>query len=155
MKNRKIKAGNKELYTIGKPITFTYNKMLEVLKNLVNYIENEDYPTMSDFCVKYKIYKQRIYEWSKNENINKDCKAKYPLCEYFADCIKRMNDKQETFIEHNGIKNNIPIAFAIFKLKQLGWKDRIEETVNENEDLIKAIKERNQMIKDAIKNDEL
>jgi hypothetical protein len=37
-----------------------------------------------------------------------------------------MNSIQEQFIEKNAMQGNISPAFAIFKLKQLGWRDTPE-----------------------------
>lgn len=152
---RDIKVKGKVIYTIGRPITYTHDKKIEILEKLVKYIEKEDYPTIPEFCVQNNIYKQRIYEWAKEESINKDCEDKPSLAEYFTDCIKRINEKQEAYMENAGMNNKIPIAFAIFKLKNLGWKDRIAEEINVNDDLVNEIRERNKAIIEAINNSDL
>lgn len=123
---RDIKVKGKIIYTIGRPITYTYDKKIEILEKLVKYIEIEDYPTIPEFCVQNNICKQRIYDFANDDRQNKDDEGKHLLGEYFWDCIKRINEKQEAYMESKAMNNKIPIAFAIFKLKNLGWTDKQE-----------------------------
>jgi hypothetical protein len=111
---------------VGRPIKYTFAEKTKLLKELECYIESEEYPTMPKFCTLKNIPKQRIYEWAKDEKPNLEAQKKYPLGEYFTELIKRMNDKQEAFIELHAMQGNIPPSFAIFKLKQPGinWSDR-------------------------------
>jgi hypothetical protein len=85
-------------FTVGRPIKYSYKTRCEILDKLDFYIQSEEYPTMPKFCVINKISKQWIYEWAKDEKLNAD---RNPLGEYFTELIKRMNDKQESFIEEN------------------------------------------------------
>ena len=112
-------------FRIGRPIKYSYAKKRALLRELEAYISTAEYPTMPRFCVAHDISKQRIYEWAKNQNENSEEKEKYPLGEYFSELIKRMNDKQESFIEENVMIGNISPAFSLFKLKQpgIGWTD--------------------------------
>lgn len=66
-----------------------------------------------------------------------------------------MVNNQEAFIEDNAINNKIPLAFAIFKLKQLGWTDRQQVEHSATDDIIKMIEAKNKMIKEAIDNSDL
>jgi hypothetical protein len=111
---------------------YTYKKRVSLLEALEAYIETEEYPTMPEFCVKHGIAKQRIYAWANGEAENRDTKEKYPLAEHFSDLIKRMDNKQEFFIERNVMQGKMPVAFAIFKLKQqgIGWTDRMDQNIN-------------------------
>jgi hypothetical protein len=128
MTSRKIKH-----FTVGRPIKYTYKEKLSYLERMVTFIEQEEYPTMPKFCRLNNISKRRIYEWAKDENDNADTKAKYPLGEYFKNCIEKMNDSQELFIEDNTVQGHINTTFAIFKLKQLGWRDSPENVlINSN-----------------------
>jgi hypothetical protein len=115
-----LEIGN---FKVGRPIKYTYREKLAYLQKLYDYISKAEYPTMPKFCRENNISKRRLYEWVRNENENKDTKEKYPLGEYFKECIDRMNGVQEQFVEDNAIEGNINTTFAIFKLKQLGWKD--------------------------------
>jgi hypothetical protein len=112
-------------FVIGRPIKYDYATKLKYLKKLVNYIQEEEYPTIPDFCRINHIAKRRLYEWAKNEKENGDMNDKYPLGEYFQECIDRMNGIQEDFIEKNTMQGLITPAFGIFKLKQqgIGWTD--------------------------------
>ena len=113
---------------VGRPIKYSHAEKEKILRELEIYIEAQEYPTMPKFCVANKISKQRLYEWAKDEKENSEGKTKYPLGEYFTELIRRMNNKQESFIEENVILGNITPAFAIFKLKQqgFGWADKQE-----------------------------
>lgn len=122
-----IKYNNEIIYTINKdgclPI-YTYEYKKELLQKLIEYIETEDYPTVPDFCRKNRIHKQRLYEFASDKSLNRDDIGKPSIAEGFADCIKKMNNNQEAFIEENALNDKIPSTFAIFKLKQLGWSDK-------------------------------
>jgi len=113
-------------FKVGQPIKYSQKVRKEILKELEEYIQKEEYPTMPNFCRLHKISKQRIYEWAKDEKINAEGKENYPLGEYFNELIKQMNDKQECFIEEHAMRGHIPPNFAIFKLKQkgIGWTDK-------------------------------
>lgn len=121
-----IKYNNEIIYTIDgdKPITYTYEYKKELLQKLIEYIETEDYPTVPDFCRKNRIHKQRLYEFASDKSLNKDDLGKELLGQFYSDCIKKMNNNQEAFIEENALNDKIPSTFAIFKLKQLGWSDK-------------------------------
>jgi hypothetical protein len=125
---------------VGRPIKYTYKERLALLEALEKYIEAEEYPTMPKFCIAHGIAKQRIYAWAKEEAENRDTKRKYPLAEHFSELIKRMDNKQENFIEQNAMQGNIPVAFAIFKLKQqgIGWTDRIDQNINGGLQLVRV-----------------
>jgi hypothetical protein len=116
-------------FTVGRPIKYTYREKLGYLEKLVKFIEEEEYPTMPKFCRLNDISKRRIYEWANDENENTDTKGKYPLGEYFKEYIAKMNDSQELFIEDNTLQGHINTTFAIFKLKQLGWRDQPENVL--------------------------
>jgi hypothetical protein len=125
---------------VGRPIIYTYKKRVALLRALEAYIETSEYPTMPEFCVNNGIAKQRIYAWANKEAENRDTKQKYPLAEHFRDLINRMDNKQEYFIEHNAMQGNMPVAFAIFKLKQqgIGWTDRTEQNITGGLQLVKV-----------------
>jgi hypothetical protein len=116
--------GNK--IRVGRPIKYSSAEKTKLLKELENYIAAQEYPTMPKFCVDHGISKQRVYEWARDEKLNSEGRKSYPLGEYFTDLIKRMNDKQESFIEEHAMLGNITPSFAIFKLKQpgIGWTDK-------------------------------
>jgi hypothetical protein len=120
-------------FRIGRPIRYTWEEKVKVLNKLTRYIREEEYPTMPKFCRLHNISKRRLYEWAKNEHENADTKGKYPLGEYFQECIEKMNAVQESFIEDNALRGKINTSFAIFKLKQLGWRDSPENVlINSN-----------------------
>ena len=113
-------------FKVGQPIKYSQTQRIRLLKALERYIEAEEYPTMPKFCVANGIAKQRVYEWARDEKLNSEGREGCPLGEYFSDLIKRMNDKQEAFIEEHAVQGHITPSFAIFKLKQpgIGWSDK-------------------------------
>ncbi|MDR2730926.1 MAG: DNA-packaging protein [Treponema sp.] len=115
-------------FKVGQPIKYSQAERLRLLNELENYINAQEYPTMPKFCVAQGISKQRIYEWAADKKLNSEGRKKYPLGEYFTDLIKRMNDKQEGFIEDHAVQGHITPSFAIFKLKQpgIGWTDKTD-----------------------------
>jgi len=134
---------------IGQPIKYTFEEKQRILSLMTEYLENTEYPTMPDFCVKNKVSKRRVYEWASGERENEDAKANYPLGEYFSELIEMMNNKQEAFIEKNAMQGNITPAFAIFKLKQrgFGWTDRQEVDVSGGLQLVKISKDEENALK--------
>lgn len=150
MNNTTIQYKKNTIYTVGRPIKYTYEKKLEILQKLVEYVEKEEYPTMPEFCVQNRIAKQRIYEFAKDENLNSDCEDKPSLAEFFSDCICRMNDKQEYFMETSAINDSLPPYFVQLKLLnigKIGWsKNQKEEETDSNQisdalKLLSAVKE--------------
>lgn len=145
----------KVAYKFGKPIKYTYKFKVKLLEKFVKYIDTTEYPTMPDFCVKNSIAKQRVYDFSTDTNLTEEDRQNQPLGIYYLDCIKRMNDKQEAFLEENGLVERINVPFAIFKLKQLGWTDKQQIDHSATDEMLKAITERNKAIREAIDNSDL
>ncbi|MDR0474182.1 MAG: DNA-packaging protein [Treponema sp.] len=110
---------------VGRPIKYSNSEKTKLLRELAVYVEAEEYPTLPKFCVAHGISKQRVYEWAKDEKLSSEGKNSYPLGEYFTELIKRMSDKQESFIEEHVMQGHIAPSFAMFKLKQpgIGWLD--------------------------------
>jgi hypothetical protein len=116
-------------FKVGRPIKYTWEEKVRYLNKLIQYIRREEYPTMPRFCRLHNISRQRVYEWARGEHENADTREQYPLGEYFQECIDRMNAVQESFIEDNALQGKINTTFAIFKLKQLGWRDTPENVL--------------------------
>lgn len=102
---------------VGAPPKLTPEQKVEVYHAFEEYIEDNEYPTMPDFCAynkvakKYKLTTQNLKDW-----------------EQFTSLRKRLVDKQEQFTESQVMKGKLNPTWAIFKLKQpaFGWTDRQE-----------------------------
>ena len=93
----------------GRPTKYTTEYKEEILEMLEDYIDNTDIPIIAEFAYINFIPRQKLYEFSE-----------------LNDAIKRLIDKKESQLEIKGLKNQINATMAIFSLKQLGWKDRID-----------------------------
>ena len=96
----------------GRPVEWTSERKAALLADFEQYIDESDIPIVAEFCSKHKTYKQRLYEY-----------------EEFSDSIRRCINKKESALESLGLTNQINTTMAIFSLKQLGWKDKIEQTI--------------------------
>lgn len=100
---------------MGRPSKLTDDERVIVKQAFVNYIENEDYPTITGFCFrnkvakKYSIYPHDLQDWVDFTNLRKLA-------------IK----KQELYIEEGALSGKLNAPFAQFKLKQpaMGWTDK-------------------------------
>lgn len=99
----------------------------EIIAKLEGYIDNNEYVTVKDFCVKHKISSKMF-----NEIAGK--------CKELKDLVQFIHDKREVWLENNALNGNIRDTFAIFALKQptLGWTDKqqIEQTVDSSVNII-------------------
>ena len=93
----------------GRKKTWTKEKIAETNRMLNEYIDETAIPILVEFCYKHDIRRATLYE--------------IPDLAY---TIKRMMEKKESQLEKLAISGRCPPAFAIFSLKQLGWKDRQE-----------------------------
>lgn len=94
--------------TGGRPRT---HDRLEVLIAFDEYIETTEIPIVAEFAALQKLSRQFLYD---NEE--------------FDDAIKRCTCKKEAALERQALKGDINVTMAIFSLKQLGWKDKIEHS---------------------------
>ena len=93
----------------GRVAVWTQEKKEELLSAFYKYIEENDIPILAEFCYKHKVNRQRIYEW-----------------EEFVEAKDMCLTKKEANLEAMALANEINTTFAIFSLKQLGWRDKQE-----------------------------
>lgn len=82
-----------------------------LLADLERYIEETEIPILAEWAAAQHVARTQLYDW-----------------EEFADAISRCVLKKEGALERQAHMGKIPVAMAIFSLKQLGWKDQIETT---------------------------
>lgn len=96
-----------------------------ILDTMEDYIESTELPIFKDVCVKNNWCSDYIYQLSVNN-------------EELSRCIKKLSDKKEVELERGGLTGKYNKTMAVFSLKQLGWKDKIElEQTNSNDNAIK------------------
>jgi len=94
---------------MGHPVEYTEERLNEIIDLMEDYIENTDIPIVAEFAYINRIRRQALYEHKE-----------------LSDTIKRMIDKKEFQLEKKALDNDINSTFAIFSLKQIGWRDKQE-----------------------------
>lgn len=84
----------------------------ELYDDLMQYIEKTDIPILAEFAYKTGITRDLLYEMPE-----------------LSDAIKACAAKKEAALESKALKGDVNCTMAIFSLKQLGWTDRNEQTV--------------------------
>jgi hypothetical protein len=84
-------------------------KIQQINDKLNKYIDTTDIPIIAEFAYENNLRRQLLYE-----------------NEVLSDTIKKAVDKKEAQLERKALDNDINTTFAIFSLKQLGWKDKQE-----------------------------
>ena len=113
---------------VGRPKIFNDVKEVEEKINAYfNYCEEKEKPyTMSGLAYYLGIDRKTLINYSKNE-------------EYFH-TIKKARDKVQMQLEENALSNKANPTFTIFNLKNnFDWKDKIEHSSSEVEDINKNI----------------
>jgi hypothetical protein len=117
---------------VGRPRKYTREYLAEIVEKLERYIDETPVPVVAEFAYKNRIPRQALYDH-----------------EELSDSIKRLIDKKEAQLEILALKGEINITMAIFSLKQMGWRDRLfqsvelqnESTIDINEMIEKARRE--------------
>ena len=90
----------------GSPVKYTPKLIAEIKANLDEFVETSAIPIIAEFCYKHNIRKQRLYEIPE-----------------LSDSIKGLIEKKEAQLEKLALAGKINTTFAIFSLKQIGWRD--------------------------------
>ena len=110
---------------MARPKKYTPEFKKKLLEKFEKYIDDTYIPIFKEFCYQNDILAVRVYEF-----------------EEFSYSIKRCSEKKEANLEREALKplkdSKVNYKFAIFSLKQLGWKDNptIEKDENKDEDLV-------------------
>lgn len=92
-----------------------------VIDTLEDYIASHELPIFKECCVENNWCHDYIYQMAeKNEEL--------------SSTIKKLSAKKEVELEKGGLTGKYNKTMAVFSLKQLGWKDKIEvEQINEKD----------------------
>lgn len=119
---------------IGRPASGKYN-IAEMTRIIIAYTDETDVPILKEVCYK----NNWDYQYVMNlQAANEDLREP----------IKRLLDKKESDLERGGLTGKVDKTMAIFSLKQLGWRDKIEIEDSKDSDRLKALKS----IFDGVKN---
>lgn len=75
------------------------------------YISETELPIIAEFAYLNDVPRETLYQWDELKTL-----------------IKRCIDKKEAALERGMIGQTYNVTAAIFSLKQLGWKDKIEHS---------------------------
>lgn len=83
-----------------------------ILRALEAYIDEEEVPIVAEFCSRNKIKRTTLLSWPES-----------------ADLVEMSKLKKEAALESGALSGQLNTTAAIFSLKQLGWTDRQEQTL--------------------------
>lgn len=83
-----------------------------LLLELEQYYEATPIPIIARFASDHDVPRELLYDWDE-----------------FSTLLKRCIAKKEAALEEKALSGDINVTMAIFSLKQLGWTDRTEQTV--------------------------
>ena len=96
----------------GHPVEYTPEIIAGIVKLMDEYTESEDVPILAEFAYKNNIRRQTLYEQPG-----------------LLDALKRLTGKKEAQLEKLALNSKVNTSMAIFSLKQMGWSDKHEVTV--------------------------
>jgi hypothetical protein len=94
---------------MARPRKYNSEQIQEIVDNLSQYIEDMEIPIIAEFAYKNNILRQTLYDYDE-----------------FSTLIKKCISKKEAQLERKALNGEVNTTFAIFSLKQLGWKDKQE-----------------------------
>lgn len=96
-------------------------------------------PTIEGLAYELHVHKDTVYQWRKSH-------------EKFSDLIARLLAKQAKRLVNNGMSGDYNPTIAKVLLTKHGYREGLEHTGNDGEDLFKTTKEDQDKAKDALKN---
>lgn len=94
-----------------------------ILARFAEYIATNDIPIIAEFSAREGFHKAILYRWEEAQ-------------ELLGLCIT----KKEAALERGLLEGKLVPSGAIFSLKQLGWKDRVEHSGDENAPIALVLK---------------
>lgn len=105
-KTRKATDGAKR----GRPPKVTIEQLID---GVDDYLSNTEIPIVTDYALKSGISRNRLYELAKGN-------------EELSTAIKKITDTKEVVLERGCLEGRYNPTMAIFSLKQMGWRDKVE-----------------------------
>ncbi len=107
---------------------YTPEKLEEIEKQFLTYIEVTEIPIVSEFCYSIGMIREEIY--------------KHPELSY---ALKLCITKKENVLESGTLRGKWNPAMAIFSLKQIGWKDKSDEVAEQKDPINLTINIKNDL----------
>ena len=99
---------------MARPTKYNQDEMIDIIER---YIEDTELPIFKEVCYKNNWYDKYVYEMAqKNEEL--------------SNSIKKLIAKKEVELERGGITGKYNHSVTIFSLKQLGWKDKQDDEID-------------------------
>ena len=99
----------------GRKRKYNSKEVQELVNKLDQYINETDIPILAEFAYQNDITRQTLYDYAE-----------------FSTLIKKAIDKKEAQLEKLTLMGKVNTTMAVFSLKQLGWKDKVEQKINLN-----------------------
>ena len=109
----------------------------DLINDVDEYIQSANPPIVAEYAIMHGITRQYLYELAKKKESEGD-----PA---LSDTIKKITDSKAIMIERNALLGKYNASMAIFSLKQLGWKDKPDDSEDDNDlvrEFIEAVKNR-------------
>ena len=103
---------------MARPITYHPEEMIEIIEK---YTEETELPILKEVCY--------LNNWNYDTVMRLQREN-----ELLYQSIKRLLAKKEVVLEKKGLDGSMNKSMAMFSLKQLGWRDRQEVTVNTDDE---------------------
>ena len=97
---------------MSRPIEYTDEVLKEIEEKIIAYTESEEIPILAEFAYKNNIRRATLYEHKK-----------------LSYAIKQLTAKKEAQLEKLALNSKVNTSMAIFSLKQMGWSDKHEVTM--------------------------
>ena len=98
----------------------------QIIDGVDKYLKTANPPIIAEYAHSLGITRQRLYQIADKD-------------EAILDAIKRIVEAKEVMLEKKGLTGEYSATMAIFSLKQLGWRDRVEEEDREALDKLDGI----------------
>lgn len=99
----------------GRPVIYTEKKLNEIIKAVNEYTDKTEIPILAEFAYLNDIRRSTLYDHKE-----------------LSHAIKRLMEKKEFTLEKKAMASETNSTFAIFSLKQMGWRDKQELDINGN-----------------------
>lgn len=109
----------------------------DLIADADDYIQSANPPIVAEYAIMHGITRQYLYELAKKE----DNEGRHDL----SDTIKKITDSKAILLERNALLGKYNPTMAIFSLKQIGWKDKPDDSEDDNDlvrEFIEAVKNR-------------
>ena len=83
-----------------------------IAQQFAAYILETEIPIVAEFAAQHGLSKQFLYD-----------------CEELSGLVKQCTCKKEGALERKALQGDCNVTMAIFSLKQLGWTDKVDNTL--------------------------